>query len=237
MVGMASMTSTRAVGKPIPPLENGDRLTREEFERRFDATPNLKRAELIEGVVYMTPPVSYDHGNTNFELITWAGVYSASTPGVRGGGNSTIRMDLDNEPQPDVFLMIEPSSGGQAKISEDRYVEGAPELVAEVAATSASYDLHNKMEVYRKQGVREYLVLRVYDEQLDWFVWTKSRFVRIAPDQSGIIRSKVFPGLWLDVNAVVRGDIAAVLRVLQEGLATREHAEFVKKLQAAGQSK
>src|SRR5712692_1524440 len=106
----------------IPPLENGDRLTRAEFERRYDAMPHLKKAELLEGVVYVPPPVSFDeHGGPHFDLITWLGLYRIATPGVRGGDNASLRLDLDNEPQPDAFLLVLPTHGGQARLSKDGY--------------------------------------------------------------------------------------------------------------------
>ena len=115
---------------PVPPLQNGDHLTRDEFERRYDALPHLKKAELIEGVVYMPSPVRQRrHGRPHLHVNTWLGTYEASTPGVEAGDNSTIRLDLDNEPQPDALLFIDPARGGQARISADDYLEGAPELV------------------------------------------------------------------------------------------------------------
>src|SRR3954454_9356608 len=143
----------------VPYLENGDHLTRAEFERRYDAMPHLKKAELIEGVVYMPSPVRYKHhSRPHFDLIGWLAQYRAATPGVEGGDNGSIRLDLDNMPQPDAFLMVLPECGGQARISDDDYVEGAPELVAEVASSSVSFDLHQKLQVYRRSGVREYAV-------------------------------------------------------------------------------
>src|SRR5437763_1331075 len=150
--------------QPILPLEPGDRLTRDEFERRYNAMPNLKKAELIEGVVYMPSPVRLRrHGWPHFRLITWLGAYAAVTPGLIGADNATARLDLDNEPQPDTLLLIDPEWGGQARISADDYVEDAPEWVGEVSASSASFDLHAKLHVYRRNGVREYLVWRVLD--------------------------------------------------------------------------
>ena len=116
-----------AANGAIPPLENGDRLTRAEFERRYDAMPALKKAELIEGEVYMPSPVRYGrHSQPHSRLGTWLGIYELDTPGVEAGDNGTIRLDLDNEPQPDAFLIIRPERGGQARISEDDYIEGAP---------------------------------------------------------------------------------------------------------------
>ncbi len=219
----------------IPPLQFGDRLTRDEFERRYKAMPYLKKAELIEGVVYMPSPVRFhNHSLPHFDLISWLGVYRSGTPGVLGGDNGTARLDLDNEPQPDALLLIDPDLGGQAQVSEDDYIEKAPELVAEVASTSASYDLHTKLNVYRRSGVREYLVWRVLDKQIDWFVLRSGQFELLQPDTEGILRSEVFPGLWLDPTALLRSDMARVLAVVQRGVASPEHAAFADKLQAAG---
>lgn len=213
-----------------PELRAGDRLSRLEFERRYAASPNVKKAELIEGVVYMPSPVSQEeHGGPHFDMIGWLGFYRACTPGVQGGDNSTIRLDLDNEPQPDAFLRILPEYGGQSRDS-GKYVEGPPELIAEVAASSASYDLHDKLSVYRRNGVCEYLVWRVWDRSLDWFVLQGGRYKNLP--LSSDVRSQVFPGLWLDAGALLRGDLALVMAVLQQGLASPDHAEFVRQLES-----
>jgi hypothetical protein len=235
---MATIPSTPAPpsGAPekIPPLQNGDRLTRAEFERRYDAMPHVKKAELIEGVVYMPSPVCHtDHGRPHFKVITWLGRYCDETPGVDGGDNSTLRMDLDNEPQPDAFLMVLPSHGGQAEIDSNGYVVGAPELVAEVAASSVSYDLNVKLNAYRRNGVREYIVWRVLDGTIDWFVLREGVYERLIPDAAGIYRSEVLPGLRLDAAALIRGDRTAVVRALEEGLAGDEHAALVSRLERA----
>jgi Uma2 family endonuclease len=221
----------------VPRLENGDQLTRDEFERRYEAMPELKRAELIEGVVHMPSPVrASQHAYPHADLITWLGVYRSATPGVRVADNATIRLDLDNAPQPDGALLIEPAHGGQARIGEDDYVEGAPELVAEIAASSVSIALNTKFRVYRRNGVREYIVWRVDDQTLDWFVLRDSQFERLSPDEHGVLKSAVFPGLWLDGAAMVRSDLATVLLVLQQGIATPEHAAFIERLRQAAVS-
>jgi Uma2 family endonuclease len=199
--------------------------------------PNVKKAELIEGVVYMPSPVRWNqHAAPHADVIAWLGVYRASTPGVRVGDNSSVRLDLDTEPQPDVAMIIQPSYGGQVQLTPDDYVEGAPELVAEIAASSVALDLKTKLRVYLRNRVREYLVWRVLDQQIDWFVLRGSQYDRLALDPAGVYRSEVFPGLWLDPAAMVGLDLATVLRVLQQGLASPEHAAFVTKLQqvAAG---
>lgn len=217
----------------IPPLENGDRLTRPEFERRYSAMPHVKKAELIEGVVYMPSPVSNEHAQPHFDVIGWLAYYRAATPGVSGGDNGTLRLDLDNEPQPDAFLRILAEHGGQARVDEDGYVSGAPELVAEVSRSSVSIDLHAKLNAYRRNGVREYLVWRVLDQAIDWFVLREGRYEPLAVAADGLYRSEVLPGLWLEPVALLRGDLRAVFQTVQRGIDSTEHAAFVSRLQEA----
>ena len=220
MVANQSDTTTSI----IPPLENGDRLTRYEFERRYAAMPHLKKAELIEGVVYMPAALRFrSHGQPHADLIIWLGMYKIATPKVLLGDNSTVRLDLDNAPQPDAVLLID---GGQARISEDDYVEGAPELIVEIAASSAAYDLYDKKRAYRRNGVREYLVWRVYDRQLDWFSLEAGEYNLLAPDAEGVVRSQVFPGLWLATSQLLSGKMNEVLAVLQQGLNSDGHQKF-----------
>jgi Uma2 family endonuclease len=229
---MAKDTPERT--QAIPPLEPGDRLTRAEFERRYDAMPGVKKAELIEGVVYMPSPVRHQrHSHPNFHLIGWLSIYEFATPGVEGGDNGTARLDVINEPQPDALLLIRPDHGGRARISADDYIEDAPELVAEVSASSVSIDLNTKLEVYRRTGACEYFVWRVLDAAVDWFVLRDERYERIEPDAEGILKSVTFPGLWLDPAALVTGDKTRLAEVARRGIASAEHATFVLRLQAA----
>lgn len=215
----------------LPPLEGGDHLTRHEFERRYQARPDIKKAELIEGVVYMPSPVrARSHGGPHGQVIGWLATYCAATPGVEFYDNTTVRLDLDNEPQPDALLRLEPAAGGHSRVSAEDYIEGAPELIVEIAASSASYDLHEKLQVYRRNGVQEYLVWRVYDKQLDWFRLVQDEYVLLAPDENGVVHSRVFPGLRLAVQALLAGDLATVLAELQKGLGTPEHAAFIERL-------
>ena len=160
--------------------------------------------------------------------MTWLGVYEAATPGVELGDNATVRLDADNDPQPDALLRIE--VGGQSSISEDDYVEGAPELMAEIAASSASIDLHEKLKVYRRNQVQEYLVWRIYDGEFDWFRLREGEYIQLEPNADGVICSEVFPGLWLDKSALLAGNLARVLEVLQQGVASTEHQDFVEQL-------
>jgi Uma2 family endonuclease len=237
----ADLRGTHSSSSSLPPLENGDRLTGEEFARRYDAMPGLKKAELIDGRVYVSPPVAfYGHGFEHSKLVTLFCVYAAATPGVHDGDNATLRIDPDNWPQPDALLMIAPSRGGQSKIDSDNILAGAAELVAEIAASSASYDLHDKLQLYRRAGVREYVVWRTLDGEFDYFVLRQGEYARLAPAADGLFHSEVFPGLWLDTSSLLKGDLAAALARLQEGIASTEHTMFITELQrraASGASK
>lgn len=215
----------------VPPLENGDRLTRYEFERRYQAMIQIKKAELIEGVVYVASPVrATKHGRPHAKIMTWLGTYCAASPGVDLQDNATVRLDADNEPQPDALLRIEPEVGGNSRISEDDYIEGSPELIAEIAASSASYDLNDKLNAYRRNGVKEYIVWQMYENLLSWFILKEGRYILLEADKSGIISSETFPGLWLAVDALREGNLAEVLTVLLQGLQTDEHQKFAQSL-------
>jgi Uma2 family endonuclease len=217
----------------IPLLENGDKLTRYEFERRYNAMPNLKKAELIEGIVYMAAALRFrSHGQPHAWILTWFGTYEAATPGVASAVEPTVRLDLDNEPQPDAVLLINPKAGGQARLSEDDYIEGAPELIVEIAASSVAIDLHAKKQAYRRNGVKEYIVWQVLDRQLTWFYLEQGEYLELSADSNGIMRSQVFPGLWLGVTELLAGNMQSVLSVLQTGLQSSQHAAFVEKLAA-----
>ena len=217
---------------PVP-LENGDRLGRCEFERRYGARPDINKAELIEGVVYVSSPVrAASHGRPSASMAGWLYHYSAATPHVSVLDNATVRLDRDNEPQPDVLLRIDAGAGGQSRLSADDYVEGAPELVVEVAASSAAYDLHDKLHVYRRSGVQEYIVWRVYDQAVDWFLLKDDDFQPLSP-AGGVYESPTFPGLRLATAALLADDAAGVLAELHKGIEQPAHAEFAAGLQAA----
>lgn len=217
----------------LPPLQSGDRLNRAEFERRYDAMPHLKKAELIKGVVYVGSPVLLPtHAQPHARMITILGNYVFATPGVDYADNGSVRIDEENEPQPDVCLWIDAPGKGQAQVDEDGYLSGAPELVIEIAASSASYDLHDKLEVYRYSGVREYGVWLTYRQAFHWFRLEGEDFHSVAPDENGRIASTVFPGLWLNLKALLTDNMAEAMAHLQTGLQSEEHAEFVAWLAA-----
>ena len=211
------------------PLENGDRLSQPEFHDRYLAMSHVSKAQLIEGVVYMPSPVrSRSHGQPHAMIIGWLSNYWVATPGVDLNDNATVLLDGDNEPQPDALLRIE--NGGNSRITDDDYVQGAPELIVEIAASTASYDLHDQKKAYRRNGVQEYIVWQINEKSLYWFRLDKGKYVSIKPDENGVVHSVVFPGLWLAVTALLEGDLAQVMAVLQEGINSAEHGEFVKSL-------
>jgi Uma2 family endonuclease len=198
----------------LVPLESGDRLTRAEFHRRYCARPDIGRAELVEGVVYVASPTRFSvHGWQHGGMVTWAGAYVARTPGVQLAVETTVFLDAETEVKPDAILFRDPPAGSIA-IDEEGYLIGAPELVIEVAASSASYDLHDKMEAYRRAGVQEYIAWQVYERRIDWFRLREGQYGRLEPDVQGIIASEVFPGLRLDVAKMLARDYAGVLAAL-----------------------
>jgi Uma2 family endonuclease len=225
--------ATTTEADSIPELVDGDRMTADEFERRYHASTHIKKAELIDGVVYVASPVSAEHSRPHAIVPQWLGFYQLETPYLTCFVDGTVRLDDLNQPQPDVFLLIDPDHGGQSKISDDDYVEGAPELVIEISVSSKAFDLTEKLEVYRKSGARESIVWRVLDRAIDWFILREGQYERLTLGNDGFYRSEIFPGLWLDPEALIRGDLPGVNRALQLGLATPEHAAFVERLQQA----
>ncbi len=236
-IDRSKQTLQSAPAVKLPPLNSGDRLSRAEFERRYRANPDIQ-AELIEGVVYVSSPIhAKNHADPHFTIIGWLAAYCAAIPDVIGSDNATLRLDLENELQPDVLLRLKPEVGGQVQMTDDDYLEGVPELIVEVSASSASYDLHDKRRAYARNGVPEYLVLLAYEQEVQWFVLREDGYELLEPDANGILRSEIFPGLWLQPAALWAGDLAALLTTLQQGLTSPEQAAFVKLLASRRQEK
>jgi Uma2 family endonuclease len=240
---MSSVLSTPSVPVPkrqSPPLlVNGDRLSREEFERRYTAMRRVKKAELIEGVVYMPSPVNHQwHGKPHSILNALLVYYVSKTPGLSEfGDNGTVRLDNDNEPQPDLYILLPTHAGSRAKVDNDGYISGAPALVCEIAASSVSIDLHLKKTAYRRNGVQEYLVWRTEDQVIDWFLLVAGEFVPIAPESDGTLRSRIFPGLWLHPATIFSADLPAIFALLDRGTDHPDHADFVKLLAGGAQER
>jgi Uma2 family endonuclease len=229
----------RATGKAngLPPLENGDRLDQKTFHARYKAMPEHVRAELIGGIVYMASPQKVPHGQKYASTALWITTFESETPGTQTYLNSTQILGPDSEPQPDGALFIEPEYGGQMQVSEDDYWTGSPELIAEISSSSEAIDLHAKKADYEAAGVQEYIVVALRRKEVFWFVRHRGKFKPMMPDSDGILRSKVFPGLWLDPAALLRRDLRRLLAVLRKGLGTPEHAAFVAKLASQQQGK
>ena len=215
----------------VPPLKEGDRLTADEFRRRYEAMPEVNKAELLRGIVYMPSPVRFEfHTRPHSLATTWLGNYATFTPGAESGPDGSMRLDDENEPQPDVMLFLPKHAGGQVAISPDDYVTGAPELVFEISGSTKKRDTGIKKDVYREFGVKEYLVWRTDDDMIDWFVLRDGNYVPLAAGPDNIHRSELFPGLWLDAKAMVECDRVRVFQVLQQGCSTPEHTAFVERL-------
>jgi Uma2 family endonuclease len=226
---ISSITPLPAAAASLPPLESGDVLSRAEFERRNEAMLDLKKAELIDGVVHVGAAVSLSHAVAHSDLNALFKMYVLETPGVQSCDNVTVRLGLDNILQPD--LLLRRTVGGLSHVGE--YVEGPPELVAEIATSSVSRDLHSKLAVYRQHGVREYVVWRTLDQQIDWFQLDNGGYRQPLADERGLLRSYEFPGLWINGAALAKGDMAGAVASFKEGLGSPEHAEFVAR-QSAG---
>jgi len=214
----------------VPPLMNGDRLKQPEFHRRYEAYPEDTKFELVGGTVYMASPLRVEHSGYDGKLGLVLQLYEVATPGVGALHNATTILDEDSEPQPDGGLYILPEFGGQARINERRYIEGAPELLAEVAHSSVALDLHAKRDDYERTGVLEYLVVCVEERELRWFDFRGSGMIR--RNRQGVLKSQVFPGLWIHEQALLALDGPRLVEVVQQGLASRAHAAFVKRLAA-----
>lgn len=216
-------------------LENGDRMSRDEFHRLYDAAPEGFRAELIGGIVYVSSPASCSHGPEHLRLVNGLDAYQVATPGVEAGENVSLLLADDAEPQPDLCVRMLPDHGGQSQTSDDHYIVGAPELIIEIAHSSRAIDLHAKRDSYMRHGVDEYLVVCLAERELHWFDLPRNE--ELPTDSDGVVRMRTFPGLWIDGKALFAGDLAKLLATAQAGIATPEHAAFAAKLAAARTSR
>jgi Uma2 family endonuclease len=216
--------------RTLPPLEAGQELDQPTFHERYVAMPPETRAELVGGVVYMPSPMRGDHGRESRFVSSWLDRYEERTPGIEGADGATVKLDLRGEPQPDHFLLIQPECGGQSGVDAEGYYTGAPEFVAEIARSSRLYDLSDKKADYERAGVREYLVITLHPNRIHWFIRRGRHFQELRPGPDEIYRSKVFPGLWLDAEAVFARDRARRNEVLEQGIQSPEHAAFVARL-------
>ncbi len=204
--------------QPLPMLENGYRLTTAEFLRRWEALPHIKQAELIDGTVYMAPPLRADsHAEPDGLTHLWLGYFASQTAGVKFYSNPTLILDRDSTPQPDSALCYTPAKGGRAHINKKGYLTGAPELICEVSSSSASLDMNAKLANYRRAGVQEYIVWLTGENRLCWFVLEDGDYIPLA-ERAGLLKSRVFPSLTLDIKALLAMNGARVLAVQQRYL-------------------
>jgi Uma2 family endonuclease len=215
----------------ILPVEAGDHLDQRTFHARYKAMPSVFRAELIGGVVIVPSPLLPEHSEYHALVMTWLGNYWVATPGTRVRDNATSILGDASEPQPDAALIIDPACGGQTGFSEDGYATGPPEMIVEVASSSASIDLHAKRRDYEQAGVLEYVVVVIRQHLVRWFVLQHGVYQEVAVGTEGIFRSTVFPGLWLHAEALLQLDGPMLLETLRQGMFTPEHAAYVQQLQ------
>jgi hypothetical protein len=225
---MASVPEPRRSSRrDVPTLESGDRLTQAEFHRIYEQMPENFKAELVGGVVYVASPLRQPHANYHSYFDGLLAYYCFFTPGVEPGNNATLLLGELSEPQPDLYLRILAEYGGRSHITDKEFVKGPPEWLGEIAHSSIAIDLNEKRRDYRTCGVLEYVVLCVRDQRLRWFDLQKNRELEA---EDGIIRSLVFPGLWIDCVALLQRDGPRMLASLQRGIATPEYAAFAKSL-------
>jgi Uma2 family endonuclease len=206
-------TIGRSPSRPLP-LENGEFMHSREFLRRYEGMPQVKKAELIEGVVYMGSPVSAEHAIPDGIIHGWLALYAGRTPGVQFMPNATVILDAENTVQPDALLRRLPDHGGLTRVNEDGYLTGPPELIVEVASSSAAIDMRDKRRAYCRNRVQEYLVWLVAEGRLEWFCLEDDEYRPQLPDARGLLHSRTFPGLRLPVGALLAGDTAKVLDAL-----------------------
>lgn len=228
---------SRCAPKGSEPMElrNGDHMSRQEFHRLYENAPRSFKAELIGGVVHVASPLRVAHANHHGHLAMLFAAYEFNTSGVEAGDNATVILGDQSEPQPDLYLRVLPEYGGQSATTADDYVDGAPELVAEVAHSSRSIDLHAKREDYARNGVREYLVMSLADARLRWFDLASNS--ELSADTDGVIRVRSFPGLWIDAQSLFARDFRKLMGIFQQGIDDPTHAAFVNRLANSRQSK
>jgi len=210
---------------PVMRLHNGDRMKRREFHIAYCQMPESYRAELIGGIVFEPSPLGWSHGKYHMRLSLLLEMYAAHTPGTEGGDNATVFLSEEDEVQPDLVLRTIQRCGGKSRLTVKDYVEGAPELVTEVASSSRAIDLHLKKERYALAGVLEYIVLCLRPKRLYWFNLQGNTELRA--DTDGIFRSAIFPGLWIHGEGLLQLDYKLTADALNRGLRSPEHKSFV----------
>ena len=206
-------------------LRDGMRMNRAEFHRRYlrmDRIDPSFRAELIEGVVHLRDPMSASEPHATFQqwISAWCYEYLKRTPGLKSLVAPTVLLDDDAEPEPDVMLR-------RRVPGEDAtgYVDRTPEFVVEVSVSTLRKDLGPKFRDYQRAGVPEYLVVDVTGERLHWFVRdADGLLVDLPPDADGLLKSREFPGLWLDPAAFFAEDAAGIEAAVAAGVAARDAA-------------
>lgn len=199
----------------VPPLESGDVLDADEYWRRYQSTPVGLKAERIRNRVFIMSPLrAVQHGNPHALLSLWLGTYALEFSSLTVSNNATIRLNAENDPQPDLCMI---RRDGQTHYDEDGYLIGPPELIVEIAGSSASYDFGEKRDVFDAAGVAEYLVYETVGGRIAWWTRQNGALHEIVPE-NGNYQSQMFTGLWLDSDALRSCDATKLIATLRSGL-------------------
>lgn len=231
MIATQAEPARPAADAEAPVLRDGDAMDQPVFHALYEASPPDLRAELIGGIVRIMPsPVTDDHSVIHAHLVVWLGVFSGTTIALRAQATPSLVLGSRSEPEPDACLRLRQEYGGISRVA-GRYVNGAPELVAEVSLSSAAYDLGAKKRDYERAGVQEYVVVLIDDQEVRWFALEDGRYAQLVHDTEDILKSRRFPGLWLDPQALLAHDLRQVQAALARGVQTTEHQAWVRSVE------
>lgn len=222
-----AMSANTTTDLEIPPLRDGDRLTADEFHRRYEAMPHIINANLINGVVYVTPHFRCAHGEANATLCGLFGSYTRRLHGIQELINITWRVDAHNEPQPNFVARYTSRRNGNSRYDSDGFLTGVPEFVGEIADDdTVELDAGPKRELYQRIGVREYFLWRVREKRIDWWGLVDGIYQPVPTDHAGVAHSRVFPGFRVNIPVLLRDDARQVADTIDTGLASPEYQAF-----------
>ena len=216
---------------PGPPVD-GDCLSVNEFLRRYLPYRRHLKAELINGLVSLNRGVRADLEDLSNSVIqSWVRSYAGLTPGTRMDVNTIVILAWDTVPQPNIVLRVLSENGGKSRMTDGGTLKDAPELMVDFTTSHQTFDIRDKLGAFRRHGVAEYLVWWANDQKLDWFCLEQGKYALNLPDSNGVLTSPSFPGLRLNLSALLNRNSAAVMATLRRSLESSEHAGFVARLE------
>lgn len=222
---------------PGPPV-NGDCLSVKEFLHRYLPYRRNLKAELINGLVSLSHGVRADLEDLSNSVIqSWIRSYAALTPGTKMDVNTIVILAWDTVPQPNIVLRVLPENGGKSRMTNQDILTDAPELMVDFTTSHQTFDIREKLGAFRRLGVVEYLVWWANDQKLDWYCLEQEKYALNLPDSNGVLTSPSFPGLRLNLSALLNRSSAAVMATLRKSLESPDHAGFVARLEKRCASK